>query len=37
MEDPWPLGGGQLIVVDSASGSLTGAADPRLDGCALGF
>jgi gamma-glutamyltranspeptidase/glutathione hydrolase len=37
MADPWPLGGAQLVVIDSASGTLVGAADPRLDGCALGF
>ena len=36
MTDPWPLGGAQLIAVDSAAGTLAGAADPRLDGCALG-
>jgi gamma-glutamyltranspeptidase/glutathione hydrolase len=37
MPDPWPLGGAQLIVIDDATGTLAGAADPRLDGCALGF
>lgn len=37
MQDPWPLGGGQLIVIDHGRGSLAGAADPRLDGCALGL
>lgn len=32
-----PLGGAQLIVIDERAGTLTGAADPRLDGCALGY
>jgi gamma-glutamyltranspeptidase/glutathione hydrolase len=39
-DDPaasWPLGGGQLIAIDRATGTLIGAADPRLDGCALGY
>ena len=35
--DPWPLGGGQLIAIDHETGTLIGAADPRLDDCALGF
>jgi gamma-glutamyltranspeptidase/glutathione hydrolase len=37
MDDPWPLGGAQLICIDRRSGTLVGAADSRLDGCALGF
>lgn len=32
-----PLGGGQIILVDSARGTLTGASDGRKDGLALGF
>ena len=33
--DPW--GGGQMVVMDRANGSLIGASDPRKDGCALGY
>ena len=36
-KDIGPLGGGQLIEVDLVSGVLAGAADPRMDGCALGY
>jgi gamma-glutamyltranspeptidase/glutathione hydrolase len=31
------LGGGQLIAIDWEKGTLAGAADRRLDGCALGY
>lgn len=31
------LGGGQIVAIDWAKGTLTGAADPRLDGCAVGY
>jgi len=32
-----PHGGGQCVVIDWKAGVLTGASDPRLDGCALGY
>jgi len=32
-----PWGGGQIVQVDRARGTLVGASDPRKDGCALGY
>ncbi|MFV0294708.1 MAG: gamma-glutamyltransferase [Hyphomicrobiaceae bacterium] len=34
---PEPWGGGQIVRTDHAAGTLTGASDPRKDGCALGY
>lgn len=36
-EASWPLGGGQIVAIDWERGAFVGGADPRLDGCALGY
>jgi gamma-glutamyltranspeptidase/glutathione hydrolase len=32
-----PFGGGQAVWIDWEKGTLSGASDPRKDGCAIGF
>ena len=32
-----PIGGSQAVMIDPDTGVLTGASDPRKDGCALGY
>jgi gamma-glutamyltranspeptidase/glutathione hydrolase len=34
---PEPIGSAQLITIDEGSGTLSGAADPRRDGCVIGW
>jgi gamma-glutamyltranspeptidase/glutathione hydrolase len=37
IERPIPIGGAQAIAIDWESDVLSGASDPRKDGCAIGY
>ena len=37
VETEMPLGGGQIVYIDSESGVLSAGSDPRKDGCAMGY
>jgi gamma-glutamyltranspeptidase/glutathione hydrolase len=37
VESDVPMGGGQMIYIDSEAGVLQAGSDPRKDGCALGY
>ena len=37
VETEMPLGGGQIIYIDSESGVLSAGSDPRKDGSAMGY
>ena len=37
VERPQPIGGAQAVAIDWEDTVLSGASDPRKDGCAIGY